>query len=120
MSSKPADGQGYALVAHVRTHEESAYLKYVQEVYFPALAQMEGFVALRLLRWSPSSDPVNKMIGQVTEFLRISTWRSKDDAQAYFDHPVRATFSELRDLAMVLAYGGAEVLLDLTRTNGVD
>lgn len=103
----------YALVARVRPHDEAAYLTYVRETYVPGLRQMPGFVSLRVVRWNVSGQPNTVMEGGQTEYLRMSTWTTKEAAEAYFAHPLRATFAKLLELATVIAYGGADVLVDL-------
>jgi heme-degrading monooxygenase HmoA len=102
-----------ALVARVRPHDEAEYLRYVAGTYAPALAAMPGFRSLRVLRWHLSADPAATPRGDVVEFLRISTWASRAAADAYYASPVRATFGRLLELADVLAYGEAEVVVSV-------
>ncbi len=107
-------GKQYALVARVRPHDEEAYHRYLRETYYPGLCTMPGFVSMRILRWSISDAPSSEMVGGRVEYLRITTWASREAADAYYRHPLRATFGKLLDLADVAAYGGAEIVMDLS------
>ena len=108
-----AAGAKYMLIARVKPHDEVVYEKYVRETYYPGLRTMPGFVSLRVARWTISQEPNATLKGGEIEHIRITTWASKAAADAYFVHPLRATFNRLLELADVIAYGGAEVLIDL-------
>jgi hypothetical protein len=113
MSASERTAGQVALVARVRPHDEAEYLRYIREVYQPGLATAPGFVSLRILRWTISAQPGTTPRGDVVEFLRISTWASADAADAYYASPLRQTFGGLLERAEVLAYGEADILIDV-------
>lgn len=99
MAPEPAP---YCLVGHVRPHDPEAYLAYVRDTYLPALRAMPGFRSLRVLRWHTGD----------WDFLGISTWATRADAEAYLGSSAGAAAGAPGDLATVIAYAGADVEVD--------
>jgi hypothetical protein len=92
----------FCLIAHVRPKDPEQYLTYLRETYYPGLRTMPGFRSLRVVRWRVSE----------SDFLRMSTWATREDAENYLSSDLQKSFGVLLEMATVVDFAGADIVID--------